>query len=138
MKLEDILKNVGKRWQTEFLNFVNTGEGSDDFLAYLDHDPQGQKAVELAFTAQAAAFEGLKEEFKRTSPSWNEANPRPAVVASESLAQAVEGVARLPHEQRIEAVRQTVSTLGSSLDTEQQKAAHAVAQTLETALSTHG
>ena len=51
MMLEEILKNVDKRWQKDFLAFINTGEGSDDFLTYLDTNPQGQAAVDLAFTA---------------------------------------------------------------------------------------
>lgn len=142
MKLEEILSNVDPRWQPEFLNFVNTGEGSDEFLKYLDNDPQGQKAVDLAFTAQAAAFEGLREEFKRSQSTGTQITAEsiatePAVVASESLAQAMEGVARLPYEQRVEAVRKTVSTLESSPDTEQQKTARALAETLERALVSH-
>lgn len=66
MMLEEILKNADKRWQKDFLAFINTGEGSEEFLAHLDTDPQGQAAVDLAFTAQAKVFEGLAEEFKRT------------------------------------------------------------------------
>jgi hypothetical protein len=134
MNLEEIVSNIDPRWQKEFLEFVNTGEGSDEFLAYLDNDPQGQQAVELAFTAQAKAFEGLAEEFKSSASPRDEASATPAVLASESLVQAVEDVARLPYDERIQAVRQTVSSLGSSLKTDQ-KAAYNVVRSLETALS---
>jgi len=70
MKLEDILRSVDNRWQKDFLTFIETGEGSNEFLTYLDNDPQGQKAVDLAFSAQAKAFEGLAEEFRK-APSAN-------------------------------------------------------------------
>jgi hypothetical protein len=134
MKLEEILKNVDHRWQKEFLTFIDTGEGSNEFLTYLDNDPQGQKAVDLAFNAQAKAFEGLAEEFRKAPSSNIEAKIEPTAVASESLTQAVENIARLPHEQQLEAVRNALS----SLNDEQQKTAYSVAQKFETVLSSHG
>jgi hypothetical protein len=136
MSLEEIVSNIDPRWRKDFLDFVNTGEGSDEFLAYLDNDPEGQQAVEMAFTAQAKAFEGLAEEFRKPAfSSQEEVTAAPAVLASESLTQAVEDVARLPYEERLQAVQQTVSSLGSSLKTDQQKAAYGVVRSLETALS---
>jgi len=134
MKLEDILRSVDNRWQKDFLTFIDTGEGSNEFLTYLDNDPQGQKAVDLAFSAQAKAFEGLAEEFRKAPSANIEVKIEPAAAASESLTQAVENIARLPHDQQLEAVRIALS----SLDDEQQKTAYSVAQKFETALSSHG
>jgi len=133
MRLEEILKDVDPRWQKDFLTFIDTGEGSNEFLDYLDHNPQGQKAVDLAFSAQAKAFEGLAEEFRK-APSPNiEVKIEPTEVASESLTQAVGNIARLPHEQQLEAVRKALT----SLNDEQQKTAYSVAQEFETVLSSH-
>ena len=134
MKLEEILKNVDHRWQKEFLTFIETGDGSNEFLTYLDNDPEGQTAVDLAFSAQAKAFEGLAEEFRKATPSDVEVKIEPTAAASESLTLAVENIARLPHEQQLEAVRNALS----SLNDEQQKTAYSVAQEFETALSSHG
>lgn len=134
MTLEEILENVDHRWQKEFLTFIDTGEGSNEFLTYLDHDPQGQKAVDLAFSAQAQAFEGLAEEFRKAPSSNVEVKFEPTAVASESLTQAVENIARLPREQQLVAVRNALS----SLNDEQQKTAYSVAQKFETVLSSHG
>ena len=54
MKLDNLLNLVDKRWQEAFLRFVETGEAQKEFLAYLDKDDSAQKAVDEAFTAQAA------------------------------------------------------------------------------------
>jgi hypothetical protein len=136
MKMEEIASKIDKRWQKDFIDFVNTGEGSDDFLAYLDHDPRGQEAVELAFTAQAKAFEGLAEEFRK--PSSPPVEIASASLASKNLTQAVGDVARLTPDQRNEALQQTVSSLGHSLGTDQRQAAYNVVRNLEMALSTRG
>lgn len=134
MRLEEILKNVDHKWQKDFLTFIDTGEGSNEFLTYLDHDPEGQKAVDMAFSVQAKAFEGLAEEFRKAPSSNVELKIEPTAVASESLTHAVENMARLPHEQQLQAVRNALS----SLNDEQQKTAYSVAQKFETVLSSHG
>ena len=59
------LQNVDRRWHSEFLRFVETGEAGDEFLQYLNDNKGGQQAVEMAFNAQATAFEDLAEELKK-------------------------------------------------------------------------
>jgi hypothetical protein len=137
MKLGEIIDQVDPRWRKDFETFIETGEGSDEFLAFLDHNPQGQQALEMAFNAQAEAFRGLAEEFKNTSPP--EILPEPAAVqepaiASQNLTQAVEELVRLPQDQRIQAVRQAASSLGSSLHGDQQQTAYHVVQSLQSEL----
>lgn len=136
MKLGEIIDQVDPRWRKDFATFIETGEGSDEFLAYLDHDPQGQQALETAFNAQAEAFRGLAQEFKNTAPSAIVATPavhEPAI-ASQNLTQAVEGLVRLPQDQRIEALQQTASSLGSSLQGHQQETAYHLVQSLQSEL----
>jgi len=137
VKLETALAKVAPRWHKDFLNFIDTGEAQQDFLTYLDEDKEGQKAVEMAFNAQAEAFHGLAEELKKPGPISVEATVavEPAA-ASDRLAHAVGVIVQLPPAQRVEAVRQTAFVLESSLKPEQQKSAYSVIQKLSSALST--
>lgn len=57
MKLENLVDQVAPAWRSEFVQFIHTGEASDEFLSYLDTDPSSQEAVEQAFAAQSAAFQ---------------------------------------------------------------------------------
>lgn len=133
MKLEKLLGNVDRRWHSEFLHFIETGEAGDDFLQYLNHDKGGQEAVEMAFNAQAAAFEGLAEELKKSRQI--ELTTEPAAAASAKMAEAVEVVLQFPPEQRNEVVQKTASALAASLAPEQRDNARSIVQTLENALA---
>jgi len=133
MKLEKLLDNVDRRWHSDFLHFIETGEAGDAFLQYLNHDQGGQQAVEMAFNAQAAAFEGLAEELKKSQPI--EITAEPATAASAKMAEAVEVVLQFSPEQRQEVVQKTASVLRASLPPEQQDSARSVVQTLENALA---
>lgn len=132
MKLDDLLQNVQSRWHQDFLRFIETGEAGDEFLDYLNHDKGGQQAVETAFNAQAAAFEGLAEELKKGPV---EPATAPTVAASARMAEAVEAVLQLSPEQRREALLKTASVLQASLGPDQQNAAKSVVQGLEHAFA---
>ena len=134
MKLDDLLQNVESRWHEYFLRFIETGEAGDEFLDYLNRDKGGQQAVEMAFNAQAAAFEGLAEELKKGPVE--PATP-PEVAASARMAEAVEVVLQLSPEQRKEALQKTASVLEASLGPEQQDTARSMVQMLEHALAAH-
>jgi hypothetical protein len=53
------MKGLQPRWHEDFSRFIETGEASEEFLNFLDHDEPCQKAVKAAFTKQAKAFENL-------------------------------------------------------------------------------
>jgi hypothetical protein len=55
----DLLKLVEGQWQETFSRFIETGEAPQEFLDYMDSDPNCQRAVELAFSTQAEAFESV-------------------------------------------------------------------------------
>lgn len=57
MKLENLINQIAPAWRSEFVQFIHTGDASDDFLQYLDSDPASQQAVEQAFVAQSEAFQ---------------------------------------------------------------------------------
>ncbi len=56
-ELQEILWLIEKKWQPDFLKFVETGEASEGFLDYLDSNSDAQRAVGLVMTAQARALE---------------------------------------------------------------------------------
>jgi len=50
--LEQTLRLVAPEFRQEFLSFVEIGEASPDFLAYLDSDEDCQDALEEALTPE--------------------------------------------------------------------------------------
>jgi len=56
-EFQEILWLVEKKWHPDFLRFIETREASNEFLDYLDSNPDAQRAVGLVMTAQARAFE---------------------------------------------------------------------------------
>ena len=56
-ELQEIIWLVKQKWHPDFLKFVETGEAKEEFLNYLDSNPDAQRAVGLVMTAQARAFE---------------------------------------------------------------------------------
>jgi len=64
MTREEMLDLVELRWHSEFLKFIETGNASGEFLMYVDRDPSCQRAVEFAFSQQAAAFESLSRDLR--------------------------------------------------------------------------
>ena len=89
MNLEKLLTNIDENWRRDFITFVQTGDASQEFLAYLDNDHGAQAAVEEAFTAQAQVFEGLAQLVKSgiTAPKTSTTER-----ASTAVARAVEGL----------------------------------------------
>jgi hypothetical protein len=110
MKLEDLLQDVEPRWHRAFIQFVQTGDASADFLHYLDRDARGQQAVERAFAAQVEALQGLAQVIKAKGREKLQpvgAPERPSMV----MARAVELVMELRGHERSEAVADAAATL---------------------------
>ena len=134
--LESVLKQIKPEWREEFRRFVDTGDASDTFLAYLDNSEEGKHAVELAFNAQADALTGLADAL-RSLQTENVAPQtiKPADAASAKVTEAVEGLVRLPPEEGQQAVKQAASVLSGSLRHEEQLRLRSVAQSLGDALA---
>lgn len=47
-----VMQLVAPRFRAEFLQFIEAGEASAEFLAYLDRDEDCQDAIELALAEQ--------------------------------------------------------------------------------------
>ena len=134
MKLDTLLTHVQPEWKGEFLRFVETGEAGEGFLAYLDQDASAQHAVEMAFDAQANAFENLAGELKKTQPAEEmgvvAGRAEPLEAVSAKVAAAVTDVSHLAPEERREAVAKVLTTLKTSLDSKALASARGVAHAL--------
>jgi hypothetical protein len=134
--LESVLQQIKPQWREEFRRFVDTGDASDEFLAYLDNSEEGKHAVELAFNAQADALTGLADALKSLqTENVVTQTVKPADAASAKVTEAVEGLLQLPPEEGQQAVEQAATVLGASLRHEEQLRLQAVAQTLGSALA---
>jgi hypothetical protein len=63
-KDDEILDLVPDRWRAEFGRFLRYGEASNEFLDFLDTDPEGQRAVDMALAQRAAGFDKFTSEVK--------------------------------------------------------------------------
>lgn len=133
--LETVVEQIKPEWRNEFRRFVDSGDASDEFLAYLDSSEEGKKAVEQAFNAQADALTGLADALRslQTENVGTEV-AKPAEAVSVKVTEAVEGLLQLPPEQGKQAVEKAAIALGASLRQDQHSQLQAVAQTLSKAL----
>ena len=130
MKSQEWLDLVHPEWRLEFETFVETGEASEEFLAYLDRDPACQKAVEAAFTQQAAAFEELSRTLRASVPKKALAETQ-AFLVSQRMANAVEETLQLPPAERTQVLTRTVSTLTQGGPDQRREALRAFVADLE-------
>ena len=59
MDSANLLKFVEPRWHKAFMNFIETGEAEEEFLAYINTNERCRQAVEMAFDTQASAFKNF-------------------------------------------------------------------------------
>jgi hypothetical protein len=114
MKLDDLEGMIEPRWREEFLRFVETGNADPGFLSYLDHDPSAQRAVEMAFDAQAEAFEQLSRELAKPKDKNTEQSNQSAATVSLNIVRAVVAALGLSDAERTVAIRQAAAALEAS------------------------
>src|SRR5688500_16023424 len=110
---DELLPLIEYRWREAFLQFIESGEADESFLQYLDQDADCQRAVELAFTRQAQAFQAFAQVLKsEESPPSQPASVRlsPDEVSA-CLVVGLEGVLELPKHTRMQVLRRAVGTL---------------------------
>jgi hypothetical protein len=116
MKLDELQGLIEQRWRGEFLRFVETGGADPAFLEYLDHDPSAQRAVEMAFDAQAQAFEELSQELaKSKDKTAKQPNVSSATAVSMNIVRAVVAALGLPDAERTVAISQAAAALEASM-----------------------
>ena len=102
MSDHDAVALVPERWKSEFQRFLSTGNASPEFLDYLDKDPQGQSAVEIALKAESSAFEKLAETVRPVLLGTTAAH---ATELSAQISSAFESAMNLPPKERKHAFR---------------------------------
>jgi hypothetical protein len=119
MEENALLARLETRWHEAFLRFTETGEADAEFLAFMDSDPECQRAVEAAFNEQALAFEKLSRSLRddRVTP--------PAEAVSEALTasvtQVLERALDLPPEQRNQVVVDAATALNRDVPPRRQQ-----------------
>src|SRR5882762_5000044 len=135
MELNQLLTLVKPEWHKAFLRFIDTGEAEETFLNYLNQDEHGQKAVEMAFDAQASAFEGLAKELTADKIEAKTTTSSAAQVASGDIARIVKNVLVLEPEERYEVLQKAASSLEASISPKQKSQLDDVAQEIGRAFS---
>ncbi len=136
MELNQLLKLVKPEWHKAFLRFIDTGEAEDPFMNYINADNQGQKAVEMAFDAQAKAFEGLAKELSSDNTGGVPVPQPVAAGVSGDMARVVRDVLVLEPQVRQEVLQEAASALEASISPKQKRELEGVAEQIGKALST--
>lgn len=106
------MTKVPPEWRPAFLRFVETGEADEAFLDHLDGDKTTQEAVELAFSAQSQALEGLAHALRESDTMIKATNAgEPAAAQTfDAITRALEGAVRLPKEERHAVLEGAITT----------------------------
>ena len=130
MTKDELLRIVDPTWHSEFLNFIETGEASEEFLTYMDQNPSCQRAVEAAFSEQAAAFESFSRDLRATVPAKTLVEAQ-ATAVSHNMAHALEQTLQLPPAERASVLRRAVSALTQEVPKRQREELKEIVSDLE-------
>ena len=117
MKLEDLAVRMAPEWRNPFVRFIETGEAEEAFLDHLDRDKATQEAVELAFSAQSQALEGLAHALRESetlTPVDSNTASTPAQT-SDAIARALEFAVYLPSLQRTAVLETAVAAVSRDM-----------------------
>jgi len=110
MNIDSLLEQVPARYRTEFSKFLDAGEASPEFLAFLDSDSDCQKLVDIAMTQQASELRGFVKALAQKSSSPL-ASPRSPAVLESALASTLGEVLHCEPEIRKQVVKGAVAQL---------------------------
>jgi hypothetical protein len=130
--LADLIEKISEVWRPAFERFVETGEAEAAFLDYLNKDLAAQEAVETAFNRQAAKFEDLAAELKKTEFTTE---PKYNVAAPAKVAAAVQAALETPTAQREEVMHMSTAEIAASTPAEERIVLKEFARSLEHNLS---
>jgi hypothetical protein len=130
--LADLIGKISEGWRPAFERFVETGEAEAAFLDYLNKDLDAQEAVETAFNRQAAKFEDLAAELKKTEPTTE---PQYKVAAPAKVAAAVQAALETPTAQREEVMQTSTAEIAASTAAEERIVLTEFARSLESNLT---
>ena len=130
--LADLIEKISEVWRPAFERFVETGEAEASFLNYLNQDLAAQEAVETAFDRQAAKFEDLAAELKKTDFTTE---PKYQAAAPAKVAAAVKAALETPTAQREEVMQMSTAEIAASTPAEERIVLKEFARSLENNLA---
>ena len=117
MHLTDALALVDPKWARDFVSFVETGEASDEFIAFLDTNKECQRAVDMVLEQESGKVARVAQLLREPAPRAHAASKSmgPAVTSAQSaiIAEALGAALALPAEQRTEVIKEAVATMQS-------------------------
>lgn len=113
MNIESLLERVPARYRAEFSRFLDSGEASPEFLAFLDSDSDCQKLVDLAMTQQASELRGFVQALAHSSHVPLESQRSPAILES-ALASTLGEVLHCEPAVRMQVVEGAVAQLAKA------------------------
>ncbi len=128
MRAQDLLKYVEQKWHKAFIHFVNTGEGNDEFLEYVDNNKEIQSALEIAFKGEA---EAIKEVAKELAGESKKAEASQAATAiSSRMTRSLLEFMKLPYGKRHSAYYQ-LNTIFKRLGKKKREKAVSIVKDIE-------
>ena len=116
MHLTDALALVDSKWARDFVSFVETGEASDEFIAFLDTSTDCQRAVDMVLEQESGKVARVAQLLREPMPrSQGASSPfaHAATAPSARIAEALGAALALPADQRTEAIKKAVATMQS-------------------------
>jgi hypothetical protein len=115
MHLTDALALVDPKWARDFVSFVETGEASDEFIAFLDTSKECQRAVDMVLEQESGKVARVAQLLREPAPRSQAASASFAHAAtaqpSALIAEALGAALALPAEQRTEVIKKAVATV---------------------------
>jgi hypothetical protein len=114
MHLTDALALVDSKWAKDFVSFVETGEASDEFIAFLDTSKECQRAVDMVLEQESGKVARVAQLLREPVARPQSAAPAgQAATAPQSalIAEALGAALALPAEQRTEVIKEAVATM---------------------------
>lgn len=117
MKLDDLILKVAPEWRDAFVRFIGTGDAEEAFLDHLDRDKPTQEAVELAFSAQSEALEGLAHALRERDTVASAVHSAQAGAAQtfDAVARALESAVQLPSQERTAVLERAMTTVSRDM-----------------------
>jgi hypothetical protein len=110
MALTDALKLVEPKWAGVFKRFVQTGDASDEFFAFLDSSANCQRAVDMVLERKSRGLERVSDLLRSEELSSRQDRPK-AEQKAVYLAQALGVAARLSRDERSRVLRETLEKM---------------------------
>jgi hypothetical protein len=124
-----LLEYVEQQWHRDFLEFIHSGDARPEFLAYIDTNASCQRAIEMAFDMQVAAFDRLASAMQQAEAAStasvaaeSPSEPRAETAAVFSVLTTLRNVGVLPYGERRSVLQKAVADFTASAQPSESRA----------------